>query len=76
MKEFNYNETLETIKKYAEDSFREMTSKEREIADKKLFYHFNEWSGWRFYLKAIKHRDWRSIKGHIKDNMKGFIIKE
>lgn len=34
---------------------------------KKVFYKYYEWSGWRFYLKAIRHGDWRSIREHIKD---------
>ena len=36
----------------------------------KVFYQLNEWSGWRFYKKAIKYRDWKSIKQHILTNLK------
>ena len=33
----------------------------------KPFYSLeeNEWSGWRFYKKALIYRDWRSIWWHI-----------
>jgi hypothetical protein len=33
--------------------------------DKKVFYSINELCGWRFYLKAIQNRDWKSIKRYI-----------
>lgn len=33
----------------------------------KTFYNYTEWSGWRFYLKAIRNRDWQSIKNHVKN---------
>lgn len=32
---------------------------------KKIFYNLNELWGWRFYVKAIRHRDWRSLFNHI-----------
>ena len=35
----------------------------------KVFYFMHEWSGWRFYVKAIRHRDWQSIKGHILNSL-------
>jgi hypothetical protein len=31
----------------------------------KVFYNYNEWVGWRFYLKAIKNKDWKSIKKNL-----------
>lgn len=33
----------------------------------KVFYHYNEWFGWRFYLKAIRNRDWKSIKRRLSE---------
>lgn len=35
----------------------------------KVFYHYTEWSGWRFYLKAIRNKDWKSLKNHIKSHI-------
>lgn len=37
--------------------------------DKNVFYKYNEWTGWRFYVKAIRNKDWKSIKKN------GFIVK-
>jgi hypothetical protein len=37
---------------------------------KKIFYHWSELGGWRFYLKAIRHRDWRSLRSHIRATIK------
>ena len=31
----------------------------------KVFYNWNELSGWRFYLKAIRNKDWKSLKVYI-----------
>lgn len=28
----------------------------------KVFYNWDELTGWRFYLKAIRNKDWKSIK--------------
>jgi len=61
MKTFNVNKTIKEIESYLTEAY----NIEAPIIDK-LFYHFNEWSGWRFYIKAIKYRDWKSIIEHIK----------
>jgi hypothetical protein len=63
LKTFNLKETLEKIDLYAEVAY----SKEPIPGMSKVFYRFSEWSGWRFYLKALRHRDWKSIRGHIKN---------
>lgn len=38
-----------------------------ERVPEKVFYDMREWSGWRFYAKALRHRDWRSIIYHIRN---------
>ena len=58
---FNLEETMRRIDLYAETSYSKLPIPEQS----KVFYHIHEWSDWRFYLKAIRHRDWRSIKRHI-----------
>ena len=58
---FNLEETLRQVDLYAETAFSKCPIPKQS----KVFYHFYEWSSWRFYLKAIRHRDWASIKGYI-----------
>jgi hypothetical protein len=50
------------IEKYANKMFEKNNTELKE----KPFYHYNEWFGWRFYFKALKYRDWKSIWGHLK----------
>jgi hypothetical protein len=58
---FDLNKTLEQINLYAETAYSKLPIPKQS----KVFYHINEWSGWRFYLKAIRNKDWESIKYHI-----------
>lgn len=51
----------EIIKKYGK-TFKDLGDYDKGNKEK-VFYNHNEWSGWRFYLKAIRHRDWDSILG-------------
>ena len=59
----NLEETLETYSKLPIPGLSVMTTG---LYQSKVFYHLNEWYGWRFYLKAIRNRDWKSLFGHIK----------
>ena len=63
-KEFKQSETIIKIEEYVNAPF----SNGDQVGKNKVFYHYNEWMGWRFYLKALRHRDWHSIKGHILSN--------
>ena len=58
---WDMSETLKKIDLYAEVAY----SKEPIPRQSKVYYSLHEWSGWRFYLKAVRHKDWRSIKSHI-----------
>lgn len=58
-KQFIYKDILREVEKYADSMVYD------NFDTKKVFYHYNEWSGWRFYLKAIRHGDWKSIIAHI-----------
>lgn len=58
---WSLEDTLEKIDLYADVAY----SKEPIPGQSKVFYYPHDWSGWRFYLKALKHNDWRSIKSHI-----------
>lgn len=60
-RKFSIDKTIGEIEQYANKMYEQNT---KELV-KKPFYHYYEWSGWRFYLKAIKYKDWKSIKGHI-----------
>lgn len=61
--QFSLDDTLKHINLYGET----MYSKSPIPKQSKVFYRIEEWSGWRFYFKAIKHKDWRSIIGHIRN---------
>jgi len=41
------------------------------INKKKVFYNYNEWFGWRFWFKAIRNLDFKSmgtkLKWHYQD---------
>lgn len=63
MKEFNEKETIEKIDAYLEVNFVQPPKNGR----KKVFYGIKYLRGWRFYLKALWHRDWASIKSHIRN---------
>ncbi len=63
-KEFDINETLKKIDLYAETMYSKLPIPHQS----KVYYRLEEWSGWRFYLKALRHKDWKSIKSHIKSN--------
>lgn len=62
---FSLEQTLKKIDPYADIAY----SKEPIPGKSKVFYHLHEWSGRRFYFKALKHWDWRSIKVHILTNL-------
>lgn len=49
------------------DSFAYGMKSMPESNKKKIFYNYYELSGWRFYLKAIRNKDWSSLKEHITD---------
>lgn len=63
----NWKVESEIIKAMSE--YQEKFNIMDDVGDKtpKPFYHFHEWTGWRFYLKAIRYGDWLSIKQHIKN---------
>lgn len=61
-KAFNVKNTIADIENYVNDSFAVNQDQGRE----KVFYHFNEWSGWRFWLKAIKNKDYASMRSHLR----------
>jgi hypothetical protein len=65
-KEFRYKQTIKEIEEYANAVF---VKNHKELKDKP-FYHYNEWFGWRFYLKALRYKDYKSIWGHIKNKFK------
>lgn len=56
MKTFNPKEHIKRVEEYVNCHF------EPAEENRKVFYHYNEWCGWRFYKKAILNKDWRSIK--------------
>ena len=60
-RKFRLEQTIKEIEEYVNAKYQVDDSYVN-----KPFYHYNEWNGWRFYLKALKYRDWKSIKGHIK----------
>lgn len=62
MNDFSLEKTLKEIDLYAETAYSKLPIPNQS----KVFYHLNEWSGWRFYLRALRHGDWKSIKGHVK----------
>jgi hypothetical protein len=59
---FKLKQTIDEIEKYANACFEQNHKNLKE----KPFYHYYEWSGWRFYLKALRYRDWKSIWKRIK----------
>ena len=61
-KEFNLEETLKKIDLYAEVAYSKLPIPNQS----KVFYHLSEWSGWRFYKKALKNKDFKSIWSHLK----------
>jgi hypothetical protein len=65
MKHFSQQETIQKIDSYLKSDL--CRSKTPIKNPNKVFYHYSEWSGWRFYKKAVMNRDWKSIVGHIKD---------
>lgn len=58
--DFELRKTIEQIK----NSIKNNYSAHKVL--NKPFYNFYELSGWRFYLKAIRYKDWRSIKKYIR----------
>lgn len=58
------DKTMKCINEYIDSHYEPTPCK---MSKRKVFYHYTEWSGWRFYLKALRHGDWRSIIGHIKE---------
>ena len=58
---FEQKRVIEDIENWANSVF-----KREDKSIEKPFYHWQEWQGWRFYLKAWRYKDWKSIKGHIK----------
>jgi hypothetical protein len=64
-KQFDLEKTLKDIDIYAETQYSHLPIPNQS----KVFYRINEWSGWRFYLKAIRHRDWKSLWQHIKSKI-------
>lgn len=59
---FHEKRTIAEIEEYVNAEFHKGDQARKE----KVFYHYNEWVGWRFYLKALRHRDWASIRQHIR----------
>lgn len=68
---------IRNLKKYEEEHFMDTTPV---IVNKKskVFYHYTEWSGWRFWLKAIRHLDFASMKSHtqMKKSLTDLITKK
>lgn len=58
---FNVKNTIADIENYVNASF----AINQEKGTEKVFYHIEEWSGWRFWLKAIKNKDFASMKSHL-----------
>ena len=56
---FNEQEHIDRVKQYLKGDY--MLKEEV----RKIFYNYNELDGWRFYLKAIRNKDWESIKGKL-----------
>ena len=61
--EFELRKTIENIERSIKNNY----SAQKLL--KKPFYNWYELWGWRFYLKALRCGDWRSIAGHIKKNL-------
>jgi hypothetical protein len=58
---FNLEKIIEDINKFiAEDHIIAPTDKN------KVFYNYDEWSGWRFYWKAITNKDWKSLINYVR----------
>lgn len=53
---------VKRINNYTETAYSKLPLPEQS----KVFYSLDEWSGWRFYLKALRYKDFRSILHHIK----------
>lgn len=60
-KRFNYKKTMNNFNSYIEKNYYIPKN-----PPKKVFYNWTEWQGWRFYLKALRNLDFKSIWGHIK----------
>ncbi len=60
---FFLGEAFKRIEEYADKQHKSYYD------TKKVFYHLHEWSGWRFYLKALRYGDWKSIIRHIKNSV-------
>ena len=56
MDKFNQGKTIKRIEEYVNCYFEPVKEQ------RKVFYHYNEWTGWRFYKKALLNKDWASIK--------------
>jgi hypothetical protein len=56
---WNQKDTFKGVDLYVNSKFVANEKKD------KLFYHYTEWSGWRFWLKAIKHLDFPSMRSQI-----------
>lgn len=61
-KQFNIENLLQEIDLYIETAYSKLPIPEKS----KVFYRLEEWSGWRFYLKALRNKDWNSIVHHLK----------
>lgn len=61
---FSQTKTIKDIEEYVNAHFHKGDAARKE----KVFYHYNEWNGWRFYLKALTHKDWRSLTEHIRSS--------
>jgi hypothetical protein len=67
MEKFNQEETIKRIEKYLSGAYNPNPK-----PIKKVFYHWTEWEGWRFYKKALLNSDFKSIIGHIKSKFQNF----
>ena len=59
MKEYKQKETIDKI---LNDWVNPYFHKDNPV---KVFYNINELFGWRFFLKAIRNKDWKSIKVYL-----------
>ena len=66
---FTMRDTISGINEYFEDNFTVEDTK------KKIFYHYHEWQGWRFYKKALLNLDFKSIWGRLKIKFKALDNK-
>lgn len=55
-------QTIDSVDSVMEKRFEKGDPQQK----RKVFYHYYEWSGWRFYWKAITRLDWKSLFGHVR----------